>query len=499
MLAIKSNYNVACFLICFIASCPTLGQVGDNNNQYFSQTHLSHPQSKYVRYGRLQNLSSSNDAKVGEELLKLYIDNHMLFPPSQVIQAGLFLEQFYYTLGLPKVHANIRRIVLKLMVQGIGIYGTIPVFITSSASDYAHYYGNGILVVNLNTLNLVDSEDELAFIISHELAHHTLGDLGHIQAGVNYSLNLAAAGLALLQDGDAKLPPQSFLDALRGNYSDKFLDYAAKAYVSRPAVLAREFEADQIALKAIIEAGYSPEAAISVLSKIEKPDNTDKNKEGVSSKSLVSARKRKLQFEINSRNYSSPENRKPLSWYKKKDKDYLETLNRINEHIFKLVGTTDSFGNRLVPFNGEDVNKKKSENAINALDFLRTLDIPPETNKLYLEILALLTLKDYERAFKVFDNNRSVVESVFVLRLINYAALYNLYGAKVAWESLDRANYEAEKFLVSGLLSAGSIILQKQEGAWWRQKCLSFAQFDHDYCYLNSLDKIGISRSLFQP
>ena len=214
---------------------------------------------------------------------------------------------------------------------------------------------------------------------------------------------------------------------------------------------------------------------------------------------MVSARKRKLQFEINSRNYSSPENRKPLSWYKKKDKDYLETLNRINEHIFKLVGTTDSFGNRLVPFNGEDVNKKKSENAINALDFLRTLDIPPETNKLYLEILALLTLKDYERAFKVFDNNRSVVESVFVLRLINYAALYNLYGAKVAWESLDRANYEAEKFLVSGLLSAGSIILQKQEGAWWRQKCLSFAQFDHDYCYLNSLDKIGISRSLFQP
>ncbi|MDO5980125.1 M48 family metallopeptidase [Flavivirga spongiicola] len=47
-------------------------------------------------------------------------------------------------------------------------------FIDRSLYPNASAYGNGVFVINLGLFTLLDSEDEIAFVICHELAHHSL-------------------------------------------------------------------------------------------------------------------------------------------------------------------------------------------------------------------------------------------------------------------------------------------------------------------------------------
>ncbi len=59
-------------------------------------------------------------------------------------------------------------------------------FIDKSPVPNAACYGNGIFTVNISLFKMVQSDDELAFIIAHEIAHHVLrhGDkslLSHVE------------------------------------------------------------------------------------------------------------------------------------------------------------------------------------------------------------------------------------------------------------------------------------------------------------------------------
>jgi len=109
----------------------------------------------------------------------------------------------------------------------------------------------GYILLSSGLLKSLDSEDELAFVLAHELSH--VARRHHYQVVQRQRLaDQAAKGLqAVTQDGDtAKLAQASGQIYARG------LDKTA------------EFESDRLGAEIMTRAGYDPAAALSVLEKL---------------------------------------------------------------------------------------------------------------------------------------------------------------------------------------------------------------------------------------
>ena len=111
----------------------------------------------------------------------------------------------------------------------------------------------GYILLSAGLLKSLESEDELAFVLAHEIAHVTRRH--HYQVVQRQRLaDQAAKGLeAVTQDGDtAKLAQASGQIYARG------LDKSA------------EFESDRLGVEIMTKAGYDPVAAVNVLEKLQR-------------------------------------------------------------------------------------------------------------------------------------------------------------------------------------------------------------------------------------
>lgn len=116
----------------------------------------------------------------------------------------------------------------------------------------------GYILLSVGLLKILESEDELAFVLAHELSHVVRRH--HYQVVQRQRLaDQAAKGLqAVTQDGDtAKLAQASGQIYARG------LDKSA------------EFESDRLGVEIMTRAGYDPAAAINVLEKLQRLQGND--------------------------------------------------------------------------------------------------------------------------------------------------------------------------------------------------------------------------------
>ena len=130
--------------------------------------------------------------------------------------------------------------------------------VIKSAAINAFAMPGGFILLSSGLLKTLDSEDELAFILAHEVAH--VSRRHHYQVVQRQRLaNQAAKGLqAVTQDADtAKLAHASGQIYARG------LDKSA------------EFESDRLGVEYMTRAGYDPVAAINVLEKLQRFKGND--------------------------------------------------------------------------------------------------------------------------------------------------------------------------------------------------------------------------------
>ena len=121
----------------------------------------------------------------------------------------------------------------------------------------------GFIVVNKGLIKAAQSEDELAAVLAHEVAHtvrgHAIGSIKKARmAGVYKEMLDSTVQLDQQQLG-------TLTQAFEGAMDDMIDSMVVKGY-SRDT----EFEADRVGLKIMVDAGYDPNAFISLLETLDK-------------------------------------------------------------------------------------------------------------------------------------------------------------------------------------------------------------------------------------
>lgn len=127
----------------------------------------------------------------------------------------------------------------------------------------------GFIIVNKGLIKAAKNEDELAAVLAHEVAHtvrgHALGSIKKARMAGVYKEMLDST----VQLDEAQLG--SLTKAFEGAMDDMIDSMVVKGY-SRDT----EFEADRVGLKIMVDAGYDPNAFISLLQTLEKQQGNSK-------------------------------------------------------------------------------------------------------------------------------------------------------------------------------------------------------------------------------
>ncbi|HOX82825.1 MAG TPA: M48 family metalloprotease [Chryseolinea sp.] len=131
------------------------------------------------------------------------------------------------------------------------------IFIKRSLQANASCYGRGLFMANIGLIGRIENEDQLAFVVAHEMAHDELGHIRErilLEASTNLSLKTKEQ-LKKIMAGE--IEPEE-IEELRN------LIYGVTKH-SRE----NELKADSMAIVLINNAGYDVDEAISALSMIE--------------------------------------------------------------------------------------------------------------------------------------------------------------------------------------------------------------------------------------
>lgn len=122
---------------------------------------------------------------------------------------------------------------------------------------------NNVISVNLGLLKYVETEDELAFVVGHEMGHVTQN---HVKKSIARNAVIATAGIAgtalsvlgVIGDSSKMTKSGAILagSALVGKVADKKLSRG------------QETKSDSASIDYMVNAGYNPLATISILNKI---------------------------------------------------------------------------------------------------------------------------------------------------------------------------------------------------------------------------------------
>lgn len=197
-------------------------------------------------------------------------------PPPPVDESQrVYLETEYLFVESPEIQAYLQSVIDKL-VEGRKEKFTKPRLLIYSASDFdGRSDANGNLLVSTEALRLIDSEDELAALLSHEMAHVVAGDaakkslLQRFPVGVNTMTAMAAAGDRLVraqkQNTDTPTESKAARRGLRGSQdlSEFWGDFLAPNWNKK-----QEREADHVGFDMMVAAGYDPAAFSAFFAKL---------------------------------------------------------------------------------------------------------------------------------------------------------------------------------------------------------------------------------------
>ncbi len=138
----------------------------------------------------------------------------------------------------------------------------IKIFIARSGEPNAFCFGEGTLVVNRGIFLLVENEDELAFIMAHELSHQFLN---HVEARYQRQISMRVSK-------DFKDEVKTAVKAGR-TQADEYLALRRRLYAEQGEYSrTHELEADSLGLAMCVKAGYDAGKAAQMLLKLNRVD-----------------------------------------------------------------------------------------------------------------------------------------------------------------------------------------------------------------------------------
>ena len=165
-----------------------------------------------------------------------------------------------------------KRTINRLLFRNFQLTKDIPIVIPISLDPEVSLQGNGSIIANIGILEAIETEDELAFLVAHELSHfllshededayrgrraqtyETIGGLfllGALASGGGSGIGMTEALAGIFAD-----------DTSRGMMKNAFAsEWNGPKYIPK-----NELEADLIAIDLMTKAGYSPSAALTML------------------------------------------------------------------------------------------------------------------------------------------------------------------------------------------------------------------------------------------
>jgi len=161
------------------------------------------------------------------------------------------------------------------------------VLVGNSVVPNAYCYGNGVLVFNLGLLNRLYTEDQVAFVIAHEMAHQALD---HVDSRIKKVI-------AFNNSRDHK---KAISDIKKMDYENQeaYDNYKLNTTMNfRKQGRSREIEADSLGIKLLINTKYNEEEGLAALDILDEVDQ-EKYKDSIDFIKVLSSDKYKFNTDL---------------------------------------------------------------------------------------------------------------------------------------------------------------------------------------------------------
>ena len=199
--------------------------------------------------------------------------DYMQILPERQRSLGIFRSRGYGLVGEPALNAYVNRVLQRLLEHAPEKPIPAQAYVVADRTFGADAAPDGALFVNLGMVRDLESEDELAFTLAHELSHVILRHHGsdwyvHAERRALVGMKLAGELVGQVQQlAGTSLPGSRDLQTaiLIGTLVYEFSDIAVAPFFTRE----EEDQADIFGLDLMIAAGYNMTAATKVLEKID--------------------------------------------------------------------------------------------------------------------------------------------------------------------------------------------------------------------------------------
>lgn len=207
-----------------------------------------------LKYDSIANNNLITDKKSKKELKEAI--KYSKASLKSLDSAGYLMKKDNITIYLQKIADNIQK--NNDLLKGQNLH----VFTYRTEEPNASNRSAGLILFNLDLLSKMDSEEETAFILCHEISHDILG---HVVKGMLYKTQL---------DSDPKykaelkkINNQEFnrLQAYEKLYAKYLSEYTSQRR-------SMEIQADSLGLLLYLNCGYNSDAALSVITKLDSVD-----------------------------------------------------------------------------------------------------------------------------------------------------------------------------------------------------------------------------------
>lgn len=245
------------FFLCTITSFAEAGVIGNTKtNLYYSEDYDKLPLAEFQDYIENEDMAFKKGYKKSS---LCYLEGERLMEVRLSAYWDEFLRQ---SLGIYSSQCNepmilqLKNVASQVVPVVTRNYVPIKIYALNSNSGYSFMVLGGGIVLTDSLLRICENDDEIAALIAHELAHFDREDLNR-EIG-----NLKGMDLFMKVAMDTKYTYEDLNNILNAT-----LFVAKNGYPQKI-----EIEADKLAMVYMSQAGFNPEAYLSILSKINTSD-----------------------------------------------------------------------------------------------------------------------------------------------------------------------------------------------------------------------------------
>lgn len=210
----------------------------------------------YLDLRKQETLSKYKDYKFKNELERYLTERHQALI-NKINEGHFYFDQ--------KIESYFQRIFNEILNNNTFLKNEKVRFLVSRYNwPNASYIGDGVIIFNIGLIEKLNYDDEIAFIICHELAHYYFEHLDN-----NY-----IASLNNFKSKETKEKIKAIKKSEFGTYTKGVTLFKGFMYDSRKHIRGHEYQADSLGLVLLENAKYNTIAARNVLYLLDTIDNT---------------------------------------------------------------------------------------------------------------------------------------------------------------------------------------------------------------------------------